>query len=74
VSEGVRLRPVIVGGSLDSNFLSSNPPEMLFGLGNAQLQRLRIRWLGGSENALGPPPGVRAVTITAQLVFADGME
>jgi enediyne biosynthesis protein E4 len=68
---GTQMRELAAG----NNFLSSNPPELYFGLGaSAQIERLRVRWPDGSESAFGNRPALAQRLLDADSLFDDGVE
>ncbi len=68
---GTQMRELAAG----NNYLSSNPPELHFGLGaSAHIERLRVRWPGGSDSAFGNRPELSHRVLDADSVFDDGIE
>lgn len=69
-SGGTQMREMAAG----SNYLSTNPAEVIFGLGTTnRYDRVRVRWPGGSESVAGYRVGL-ARDITIDTIFVDSVD
>ena len=81
-SQGIGARVRVTAGAVrqvreiraGNNYVSQDPAEAHFGLGDAEtVDRLVVEWPGGETTVLGPLAADQTLTVTVPL-FADGFE